>query len=67
MAGAHSTPIPFHALTRRTAGRKRAAAEDTTTEKRETRSSKVARTEGTRTAGKAAKGTARLKARLIIS
>ncbi|KAF8558500.1 hypothetical protein OG21DRAFT_1481481 [Imleria badia] len=48
------------------AGRKRAAAEDTT-EKRETRSSKVAKTEGTKTAGKAAKGTARLKARLIIS
>lgn len=48
-------------------GRKRAAAEDTSAEKRETRGSKAARTEGAKTAAKAAKGTARLKARLSIS
>ena len=61
------TPIQSPSLTRWTSGRKRAAAEDTTAEKRETRSSKVAKTEGAKTGGKAAKGTARLKARLIIS
>ncbi|KAN0075376.1 hypothetical protein V8E55_011399 [Tylopilus felleus] len=47
------------------AGRKRAAAEDI--EKRETRSSKAAKTEGTKTAGKAAKGTARLKTSMAQS
>lgn len=57
------TPIQVLSLTRWIPGRKRAAAEDI--EKRETRSSKAAKTEGTKTAGKAAKGTARLKARLI--
>ncbi|KAF8842539.1 hypothetical protein BDN67DRAFT_965675 [Paxillus ammoniavirescens] len=43
-------------------GKKRAAADEATTEKRETRSSKVPRTEGAKTAGKAStKGTGRLK------
>jgi len=49
------------------AGRKRAAAEDITAEKRETRSSKVAKTEGAKTAGKVAKGTARLKTSMAQS
>jgi len=49
------------------AGRKRAAAEDTTAERRETRSSKVAKTEGTKTGGKAAKGTARFKTSMAQS
>ncbi|KIJ63290.1 hypothetical protein HYDPIDRAFT_134375 [Hydnomerulius pinastri MD-312] len=44
------------------AGKKRAAPADTATEKRETRSAKVPKTEGAKSAGKAsAKGAARLK------
>ncbi|KAH7890029.1 hypothetical protein F5I97DRAFT_1924525 [Phlebopus sp. FC_14] len=49
------------------AGRKR-AAEETSAEKRETRSAKVAKTEGTKAAGKAgAKGAARLKTSMPAS
>ncbi|KAG9318226.1 hypothetical protein JVU11DRAFT_307 [Chiua virens] len=48
------------------AGRKRAAVEDIS-EKRETRSSKVAKTEGHKATGKAAKGAARLKTSMAQS
>ena len=55
-----STVAPIQTTPHRIAGRKRAAPEDTA-EKRETRSSKVAKTEGAKATGRAAKGTARLK------
>lgn len=60
-------PIQPPSPTQRISGRKRSAAEETTTERRETRSSKVAKTEGGKHTGKATKGAARLKARLVTS